>query len=351
MSYEKSFDTILAEILTDFRNLDPSADLSVGSYSFVDASCQASCLWGIYKFIGKVQNQISPFTCDSDFLTKHAAKFGVLRISEEKDEDLLTRLLARLQHPPAGGNQYDYVAWANEISISHEALWQANHEYSEGDVHRVSFLDIDWLYICVTAGMSGASSPTWPTSPGNEVLDNEAVWRVWENGDFIERAQYVDFYRHRTGMGSVSLVIRSNYEQIADSAFLNGVPSNLLLSEILDYIDEKGPVNAWNYTVTGPDKLYTTVAVTLTAGTTTAAQRNKIKGDIIAYMNGLAVGQTLYQPQLVAICVANGADDIVDITPATNVTCYPDDAHPNEYQIICPYNVAGDEIVTVEEEA
>jgi uncharacterized phage protein gp47/JayE len=35
---------------------------------------------------------------------------------EESDEDLLTRLLARIQNAPHGGNEADYVAWAKEVA-------------------------------------------------------------------------------------------------------------------------------------------------------------------------------------------------------------------------------------------
>jgi uncharacterized phage protein gp47/JayE len=35
---------------------------------------------------------------------------------QESDSELRTRLLARLQNPPHGGNETDYVAWAKEVS-------------------------------------------------------------------------------------------------------------------------------------------------------------------------------------------------------------------------------------------
>ena len=37
-------------------------------------------------------------------------------IDEESDDDLRTRLLARIQNAPHGGNANDYVAWAKEVS-------------------------------------------------------------------------------------------------------------------------------------------------------------------------------------------------------------------------------------------
>jgi len=37
-------------------------------------------------------------------------------LEAESDEDLLTRLLARIQNSPHGGNEADYVAWAKEVA-------------------------------------------------------------------------------------------------------------------------------------------------------------------------------------------------------------------------------------------
>ena len=37
-------------------------------------------------------------------------------LAEEADEDLLVRLLARIQDPPAGGSEADYIAWAKEVA-------------------------------------------------------------------------------------------------------------------------------------------------------------------------------------------------------------------------------------------
>jgi len=347
MSYKKSLDSILADIITDFNNLAPDRDTTMGSDTFIDASCQASCSWGIYKFIGYVRDQISPMTCDSEFLTKHAAQFGITRIADESDNDLLTRLLAHLQHPPAGGNQYDYVAWAKEVSVSHTATWQANHAYVAMDVIRITAEDGDWLIICTAGGISGASVPEWRTYAGNETVDNSVTWQIWAAGDFIEHAEIVNFYRHRMGMGSITLIVQTNYEQIDDNAYLDGIASNKLLADILEYIDEKGPVNAWNYAVSAPDRAHTPVTVTFPIGATTAAQRAKIKSDIIAHMLNLAVGETLFQASIFAICVDNGAPDVTSIAPASNVICYPSAGHENEYQTICPYDLFGEEIVTV----
>lgn len=349
MSYEKPFNTILQEIITDYNNMMPDRDTSQGSDTFIDASCLTAALWGVYKFASYVRDQISPLTCDSDWLTRHAALYGITRISGETDTDLLARLMSRLQHPPAGGNRYDYVAWAKEVEVTHTAAWAAATEIATYDVVCVDVSGTDWLFMCISGGTTGGSAPSWDVTPGSQTVDNTVVWQVWEAGTFIERASTVDFFRHQRGMGSIDLIVQNNYEQIGSNEFLTGVPSNLLLSDILAYIDEKGPVNAWDYEVKRPELVNTQVIVTFPSGETTQAQRDNIQGDIVALMCGLGVGETLYQSALQAICVNNGAPGISSIVPSENVECYPDGEHPMDFQLLSPYDSSGDAIVTVGE--
>lgn len=55
------------------------------------------------------------------------------------------------------------------------AAWAASTAYSLGDVVRPTTRN-GYNYECTTAGTSGASEPTWPTTPGNTVNDGTAVW-------------------------------------------------------------------------------------------------------------------------------------------------------------------------------
>ena len=54
--------------------------------------------------------------------------------------------------------------------------WAASLPQSIGYTAEPS-IDNTYRYVVVTAGTSGATEPTWPTSIGSEVLDGTIVWR------------------------------------------------------------------------------------------------------------------------------------------------------------------------------
>jgi type IV pilus assembly protein PilY1 len=55
--------------------------------------------------------------------------------------------------------------------------WTADSAYSVGDVVYPPG-DDSTTYECVTAGTSGGSAPTWPTTPGVQVTDGTVVWQL-----------------------------------------------------------------------------------------------------------------------------------------------------------------------------
>ncbi len=70
--------------------------------------------------------------------------------------------LIRLAHPNPSGLS---VAWGG-------SAWAASTDYALGAVLVVG----GRRYSCTTAGASGASAPTWPTTTGETVTDGAAVW-------------------------------------------------------------------------------------------------------------------------------------------------------------------------------
>lgn len=117
----KGFDTILNEILVDYRAQFPDADTSKGSLIFLKSACQASALWGAYRYQEWISDQIFPDTADSENMEHHAWIQGILRRAGETDAQLLARDLDDRRRPPAGGNQYDYEKWALEVDGVKEA--------------------------------------------------------------------------------------------------------------------------------------------------------------------------------------------------------------------------------------
>lgn len=56
------------------------------------------------------------------------------------------------------------------------AAWANGHAYAVGAIVKPGTAN-GHIYFCVTAGTSGGSEPTWPTTQGGEVTDNAAVWK------------------------------------------------------------------------------------------------------------------------------------------------------------------------------
>jgi len=112
----KDFDNLFNNILTDFQNQFPAADVSQGSLIYIKSACLASALWGLYKYQDYIADQIFPDSSDTANLEHHVWVRGLTRNINETDADLLARLLEYIRRPPAGGNKYDYVKWALEVN-------------------------------------------------------------------------------------------------------------------------------------------------------------------------------------------------------------------------------------------
>jgi uncharacterized phage protein gp47/JayE len=346
MAY-KTFDEILAAIIQDYNNLDPSRDTSQGSDAWIDSACLASAIWGIYKYQEYIKDQISPITCESDMLDSHCAEYGITRVTDETDSSLLARLLSRLQHPPAGGNRYDYIAWAKECSQAHDIAWVASTVYTVGDVVLPTTAN-GYLYICTVAGTSGTTEPTWPTTVDTSVVDNAATWRIWAVDTYVENVSTCNVYSNPRGPGTIDIIITTDFEPLdGGTNWRVGQPSNELLSTIYDYIDDNRPLTAYDFTVQAPEDKSTTVTITAASGKSTAAQRAAIVAAVIAYMRTLAPGDTLYLSQINYVCVNNGVSSVTISAPSADVTSYPDDVVTDEYQRIWPYDSTGTSLVTM----
>lgn len=111
-----TFDELLNAILTDYINQFPGVDSSKGSLIYVKSAAIASAFWGLYQYQRWIYDQIFPDTAATENLEHHAWIRGITRKSGETDAALLSRLLEYIRRPPAGGNRYDYVKWALEIT-------------------------------------------------------------------------------------------------------------------------------------------------------------------------------------------------------------------------------------------
>ncbi len=115
MSFQKDFDELLNDLLTDYKNQFPEADTSQGSLIYIKSACMASALWGLYKYQDWISKQIFPDTADTEALEHHAWVRGLTRTYGETDSAYLARLLDYIRRPPAGGNKFDYEKWAKDV--------------------------------------------------------------------------------------------------------------------------------------------------------------------------------------------------------------------------------------------
>ena len=84
--------------------------------------------------------------------------------------DVLTLLL---DTAPDGSNCYIY--YGTPHTAPEDDDWAGTTAYALGD-YVVPVTQNGFRYECTTAGTSGAGEPTWPTTVGDTVADNTAVW-------------------------------------------------------------------------------------------------------------------------------------------------------------------------------
>lgn len=125
MNFEKTFEEELNAILTDYRNqpwVDPETgqqmapiDTSVGSMVFLKAVALASAKWGLHRHQAWIAKQIYADDAETANLEHHCYLRGIYRNAGESNSSLLSRLLADLREPEAGGNAADYSRWAKQV--------------------------------------------------------------------------------------------------------------------------------------------------------------------------------------------------------------------------------------------
>lgn len=71
---------------------------------------------GLWDRLSWLHTQLLPDTCGEEFLGRWAAIYRVPRKDAETLADWRGRVLHRIGHPPRGGAQGDYAAWALEVS-------------------------------------------------------------------------------------------------------------------------------------------------------------------------------------------------------------------------------------------
>jgi uncharacterized phage protein gp47/JayE len=123
MAFQRDFNELLTEILTNYQDQFPGV-ITQGTVLFLKASCTASMLWGLYQQLDRVSDQIFVASADRAHKERHAAEFGIATIGKT-DAQIVDEVLAAKRSRLAGGNRYDYAAWAGEVTVGDEFVISA----------------------------------------------------------------------------------------------------------------------------------------------------------------------------------------------------------------------------------
>lgn len=375
--YSKSFSDLLDSILTDYRNQFPAADTSQGTLLFVKSACLASAVWGLYKYQDWISRQIFPDTADSQALEHHAYLFGLTRAAGETDAALLARLLSRIRRPPAGGNRYDYEAWAVETAVAagtrHQPGAAMLSSFGVDTFSAAAALDSDtdtvawatdtsvagaWVRVdcgagyarqftgcrlyLTQAGYAGVWSVQY-SDDGSSWTDANTGWtpsaagwnaRAWSSVGvrrywrlYLTTASDAgpDISEMEWSTGAESCVEAvcipagqgpGTVDVVIAGSVSDGLASDTLREAVLAHIDDVRPVTAYETRVLAATLTRQAVEMTVYGDVDTA----RVGSDVAALLASLRIGQTLYRAQLVSISMGLGASNVVVTTPASDVS-------------------------------
>ena len=323
MSFQKTFDELLNNILNDYRSQIPDADTSKGSLLFIKSACMASALWGLYKHQEWISRQIFPDTADTEYLEKWAWLYAVDRLPDDSDADLVKKILDRIQSPPAGGNKADYIRWANEI-VNVKYAYCYPLAMGLGTVVMVIVADE------VTTGNELPASHADITGSNDAIAANKLVHSTQT---FITKGISAGalVINDTTGTTTRVTAVESETELSLDTDIFKAADQTYtvrsMLEEVRLYIESVQPVIAGDaLSVIGPLINIQDVDMTITGAN---ADKDQTALDIAAYMKGLAPGEALYRVQLTSIAINNGAENV-------NITSPDIDVISSNYEMVRP---------------
>lgn len=125
------------------------------------------------------------------------------------------------------------VGFTDDASAS---AWQASTAYAVGDIVRPTSAN-GHLYMCIIAGTSGGSEPTWDTTPGQDTTDNTVTW------DEMGRAYVALISDAASGVdfGTIDLTGAGNGARYAVIYHSTGVGSTSSLLVLIDFGQEENP--------------------------------------------------------------------------------------------------------------
>jgi len=338
--YSKDFDSILSDQLTDYSNLDPAPDTSIGSMVYVGCATHSSALWGAYKYQDFISTEIFPDTCSTTALNHFGSDYGIPRLTGENDNDYAGRILSFMRQPPAGGTATDYQNWALATPATPANLTETfvpsavvgggittTQEWQNGSI--VQFSTTNTLPSPLVTATNYVLADIGPTSV--QVYDSTFTTLIplTDGGIGVHTITpqsttlYTVAYARASSPspGAVVVVILPN-----DPSIIGGGAMQTLANAAFTYIDARRPVTASLTQVVGAVPVTANINITVKPITSDVTQ---MQSDITAYINTLAPGDTLYVSKLSSLCIQDGAYDAVVTLPASDIV-------PTIYQVVRP---------------
>ncbi len=262
--FEKDFDDILNDILTDYTNLDNQPDTSTGSTAWIIASVLASMIWGLYRYQDYISKQHFPDTCDTDNLNHWGLIYDITRLTGETDADYLNRILSFLRQPPAGGNAKDYKTWA---------------------------LDHDECYLGYTADSTYYNAYVTVESNPDDILGTVGVYTIPTD-------------QTRFNEGTDGMISDANRQGLR------------LATET--YIESVRPLGMLSVTVSDATMTGEAIDIDVWPAVDSTVNTTDISGAIYDEMYTMVPGETLYRSMLTHLALNYGADHATVNLPAAD---------------------------------
>lgn len=333
LPYEKDFDTILRDILTDYSNLDSAPDVSEGTMPFIMGSVLASMIWGLYRYQDYNSKQPFPDKADTVNLNHWGSIYDINRLDSDTDATYLNKILAFLRQPPAGGNAQDFEVWAKDQDNS-----------------VVTYLTVTYYnaYATIVDIAEGLGTVGVYTIPNDETIIDDVIssgsnTSVTAN-KLVDTTGSTDFVTDGVAVGDAvtntddsTIALVTNVDDLntlsLDTDIFTAFPKAYLVEgaeELLrrateTYIELKRPLGMLSVTVESAKPQTQNVTINVSPPAGESLDTDAIQAAVENDLDSMAPGQTLYKATLTCIALAYGAENAVVTTPAADETSVDND--------------------------
>ncbi len=323
---------IRADILADWKSLNPQIAIGSDSDNYIRAAGFASAVEGLYQYQQWGVRQQFADTADSDYLEHHAAMHGMTRKPAVAATGVVQMTgTAGAAIPSGTAFTVGITAYATTAAAVLDAagVVQIPAAASAGGLAGNQTSSVTATLSSAPAGVSTAATLISMTSGADiegdasllaRYLDllrqpprggSKSDWKRW--AEEVAGVQLAYVYPLRSGLGTVDVCVTTS----------TGVPSAQLLQAVYAHIDPLRPVDVAAFNVIAPIPLSVAVSaqLTLANGYTLASVSSAVNAALAAYFAALAPGDAVIKSKLEAlISDVDGVLDRALSSPAANIT-------------------------------